>query len=255
MGERCRTFSLSRLNDDTPFGLYTQDRMIAFRFGVEVITVSCRSHVPWKRKSWVPKPHGTCLRLFFFFGVCVCVCVCVSRLALVRSSIPGVWMDFLHPWMTAIPNYAPDQWFTLRDSLLRTDSLNYSAPLCHRNIQCTYWTSLPTGMRVGTKACQSNDILLEEQANGAALFGRYAYRSPARLSVNGSSWNVTLPAVIALRKWNIVELLPVRNITLFQLVYTVGVTRSDVVQPALKRKTEKCAIDDFVIRDCCISFV
>jgi hypothetical protein len=38
--------SLSRPNDDTPFGLYTQDRIISFRFGIEVITVSCRSHVP-----------------------------------------------------------------------------------------------------------------------------------------------------------------------------------------------------------------
>jgi hypothetical protein len=29
-------------------------------------------------------------------------------------------------------------------------------------------------------------------------------------------------------------------------MYTVGVTGSYVVEPALNRKTEKCAIDDFV---------
>lgn len=100
-------------------------------------------------------------------------------------------------------------------TLLRTDSLNYSAPLYHRNIPCTHWTSLPTGMRVGTEACQSDGTLLGEQANGAALFGRHAYQSPAGLSVNGCSWNLALPTVIVLRMWNIVERMPVRNITLF----------------------------------------
>jgi len=39
-------FSLSLLNCDTPFGIYTEDRMIAFGFGVEVLTVIWRSHVP-----------------------------------------------------------------------------------------------------------------------------------------------------------------------------------------------------------------
>jgi hypothetical protein len=33
---------------------------------------------------------------------------------------------------------------------------------CHGNLQCPYWTSRPTGMKVGTKACQSDGISLAE---------------------------------------------------------------------------------------------
>ena len=36
-------------------------------------------------------------------------------------------------------------------------------------------------MRVGTKACQSDGVLLGEQANGAALFGRYAWAVGKRM--------------------------------------------------------------------------
>jgi len=92
MGEGCRTLILSLLNDDTPFGIYTQDRMIAFRFGVEVITVSWRSHVPWKRKSWVPKPHGTCRR---FFLLCVFVDSGPSSLEFERVFTTPEWLYYV----------------------------------------------------------------------------------------------------------------------------------------------------------------
>jgi len=69
MGEGCRTFILSLLNDDTPFGIYTQDRTIAFRFGVEVITDELSVSCPLKTEVMSSETSRN-----MFANFCVCVC-------------------------------------------------------------------------------------------------------------------------------------------------------------------------------------
>lgn len=137
-----------------------------------------------------------------------CVCVCVSRLWL-YSGPPSLVFErgFSTPerlQYLITPPTIGSPCMTLSSALTHLTTAHHFVTGISK---CTYWTSLPTGMRVGTKACQSDSILLGEQANGTALFGRYAYQSPAGLSVNGCSWKLALPAVIVI-KWN-----TVRNIT------------------------------------------
>jgi hypothetical protein len=100
MGEGRRTFSLSRLNNDTPFGIYIQDRMTAFRFGIEVITVSCRS---MSLENGSHEFRNRTEHVWEFFFVCV-----YKTLAIVWSSIPEFERGFPTPeWLQYLITFPP----------------------------------------------------------------------------------------------------------------------------------------------------